>query len=108
MTGSRTTKAALSASLQAEQRRVKREQKSAKVPAVRVALPLEKTGKRNKLSLEVTLSAEEAALLSQLKADCRLAGLNVKKRTLMRLGLRVLARLSPEELAAMLEREGRG
>lgn len=109
MTG-KDVKKALGASLEAEARRVderfarKETKRGTAVPkkgGKKKAGPARK-GKERKVRVAFGLPESENARLGQLKAQCRQAGLKIKKGQLLRAGLRLLARLSPERLEKLL------
>lgn len=109
MTG-KDVKKALGASLEAEARRVDERfargdakgGAGARKKGAKKKAGAAKKGKARKARAQVSLPESENARLGELKTQCRQAGLKIKKGQLLRAGLRLLARLSPERLEKLL------
>ncbi len=105
MSASRDTKAALAASMKAEQKSVRRNKKTGAGDRVsRLGKPVKiKVAGKKKQKLELQLGMQDSALLQALRDESAALGFSVKRKTLLLLALRHLARADQEALKALLD-----
>ncbi len=104
MTVKRDTKAALAASIKAEQKTVRRKKNAAGERVSRLGKPVKvKAVGKKKQKLDLVLGTQDAALLQALREECADLGYNVKRRTVLLLALRHLAAVDKEALKRLLE-----
>lgn len=104
MTVNRDTKAALAASIKAEQKKIRRRKSAGGESISRLAKPVKiKAVGKKKQKLELVLGAQDATLMQVLRDDCAELGYNVKRRTVLLLALRHLATAEKDTLKRLLE-----
>jgi hypothetical protein len=102
----RDMKAALGASIKAEEKAIKnRFEKADAVFSKRPAVPVREAVNENKVIRDsFTMPEEDYNLIAELRTRCLKAGITVSKSEAIRAGLNALSRMSDKELFAVIDR----